>query len=188
MPWKLPRWRLCSAVRHLERGGVIAYPTEAVYGLGCDPRNEAAVREILALKARPPEKGMILIAARFAQLLPFVQMPSAEILAQILPTWPGPVTWLLPAAPGVPEWLRGNHPTLAVRVTAHPVAAALCSAFGSPLVSTSANPSDRPPARSLLKVRRYFQAAPDLLFVPGPLGGLGRPTPIFEPYRGQRLR
>lgn len=188
MPWKLPRWRRCLAVRHLERGGIIAYPTEAVYGLGCDPQSERAVRKILDLKARPPEKGLILIAARFAQLLPFIQMPPAEILARILPTWPGPVTWLLEVAPSVPEWLRGNHTTLAVRVTAHPIAAALCLAFGSPLVSTSANPSDRPPARSLLKVRCYFGAIPDLLIVPGPLGGLGRPTPIFDPYSGQRLR
>lgn len=188
MPWKLSSWRRGLAVRHLERGGVIAYPTEAVYGLGCDPRSEAAVRRILELKARPPEKGLILIAARFDQLLPFIQMPPAELLAQILPSWPGPVTWLLPAAPDVPEWLRGNHATLAVRVTAHPIAAALCLAFGSPLVSTSANLSNRPPARSLLKVRSYFRAAHDLLIVPGPLGGLRHPTPIFDPYRGQRLR
>ncbi|GAB4361499.1 MAG: L-threonylcarbamoyladenylate synthase [Methylohalobius sp. ZOD2] len=177
------------AVRLLQHGGIVAYPTEAVYGLGCDPWNQAAVQAILRLKSRPWQKGLLLIAASFEQLSPFILPPPADILARILPTWPGPVTWLLPAAPGVPRWLRGNHATLAVRVTAHPVAAELCRAFGAPLVSTSANPADLPPARSLLKLRKYFaEFAENVLIVPGPLGGLKRPTPIHDPYRNQRLR
>ncbi|MCX8048541.1 MAG: Sua5/YciO/YrdC/YwlC family protein [Methylohalobius sp.] len=186
MPWQLPSLIRHQAVRWLAQGGIIAYPTEAVYGLGCDPLNEAAVRTILSLKRRPPEKGLILIAADLSQLLPFIQIPPKEILAKVLATWPGPVTWLLYAAPWVPPWLRGEHPTLAVRVTAHPIASALCREFGRPLVSTSANPSGRPPARSPQRVRSYFRLP--LLIVPGPVGGLARPTPILDPYSDQRLR
>ncbi len=182
----LPRWRLSQAVRHLRRGGVIAYPTEGVFGLGCDPCREGAVAEILELKGRPAAKGMILIAADFDQLLPFVSVPPAAVLARILASWPGPVTWILPAAPRVPAWLTGGRSTLACRVTDHPVAARLCRAFGRPLVSTSANPTGRPPARSLLQVRRYFGRR--VLMIPGPLGRLEGPTPIYDALTGCCLR
>ena len=182
----LPRWRLSQAVRHLRRGGVIAYPTEGVFGLGCDPCREGAVAEILELKGRPAAKGMILIAADFDQLLPFVSVPPAAVLARILASWPGPVTWILPAAPRVPAWLTGGRSTLACRVTDHPVAARLCRAFGHPLVSTSANPTGRPPARSLLQVRRYFGRR--VLMIPGPLGRLEGPTPIYDALTGCCLR
>lgn len=186
----LPRWRLSQAVRHLRRGGVIAYPTEGVFGLGCDPLNERAVAEILALKGRAASKGLILIAADFDQLLPFVSPPPAPVvLERILDSWPGPVTWILPAAPCVPAWLTGGRRTLACRVTDHPIAARLCRAFGRSLVSTSANPSGRPPAKSLLQVRRYFgrlRGRP--LVIPGSLGGLEGPTPIYDALTGRCLR
>ncbi|BCX89765.1 L-threonylcarbamoyladenylate synthase [Methylomarinovum tepidoasis] len=182
------RWRLRLIVGHLRRGGVIAYPTEGVYGLGCDPWNQAAVETVLALKGRPADKGLILIAADIEQLLPFVHLPSETVVERLLETWPGPVTWILPASPLAPEWLRGKRPTLACRVTAHPVAAQLCRAFGGPLVSTSANPAGHRPARCLLEVRRYFRGRPELLPVPGPLGGLERPTPIFDALTGRCLR
>src|SRR5512143_218632 len=132
-------WQLREAVRVLHHGGLIAYPTEAVYGLGCDPRNADAVLRLLNLKQRPWQKGLILIAADLAQLDPYL-LPLDEMMrARVVPTWPGPNTWLLPARVETPHWLRGEHDTLAVRVTAHPVAAALCRAFGGPIVSTSAN-------------------------------------------------
>ncbi len=185
----LPRWRLLQAVRHLRRGGVIAYPTEGVFGLGCDPLNERAVAEILALKGRAASKGLILIAADFEQLLPFVSALPASVLERILASWPGPVTWILPAAPRVPTWLTGGRTSLACRVTDHPVAARLCRAFGRPLVSTSANLSGRPPAKSRLQVRRYFARLGDrVLVIPGPLGRLEGPTPIYDALTGRCLR
>ncbi len=170
-------WKLREAVRCFRGGGVIAYPTEAVYGLGCDPLDPDAVARILAIKGRPMAKGLILVAADFDQLRPFLGPVDDATLAPVLATWPGPHTWLLPAAEALPAWIRGRHETVAVRVTAHPVAAALCHACRSPLVSTSANPGSLPPARSPLGVRRYFGDAIDLLLC-GPLGGLERPTPI----------
>lgn len=179
-----PLQRAADLVR---AGGVVAYPTEAVYGLGCDPRNAAAVRRILRLKKRPAAKGLILIAADLTQLQPFLAPLSEQMRKRVLPTWPGPVTWLLPAAPGTPHWLRGEHTTLAVRVTAHPPAAALCRAAGTALVSTSANPSGAPPARSAQEVRALFGEALDFV-LEGELGGLARPTQIRDGCSGKVVR
>ena len=177
--------RLRIAVRLIRAGGIVAYPTEAVYGLGCDPRNALAVRRLLAIKRRPPHKGLILIGADFAQLAPFLQTLSTADHARLAATWPGPYTWLIPARPDAPRWLRGRHATLAVRVTAHPLAAALCRACGHALVSTSANLSGRPPARTALAVRRQLGRRIDAVLA-GPTGGAARPTAIRD-LRSQRL-
>ncbi|BBL76530.1 L-threonylcarbamoyladenylate synthase [Methylomagnum ishizawai] len=175
------------AARHLRRGGLIAYPTEGVYGLGCDPLNPDAVQRLLDLKGRSAAKGFILIAAAFAQVEPFLHLPGPEVRDRLLAAWPGPVTFVVPAAAWVPDWLRGASSNLAVRVTAHPGAAALCRAFGGPLVSTSANKSGQPPARGPLALRKHFPAT-DALLVPGRLGGASGPTPIYEAVSGRRLR
>lgn len=175
------------AARVLHGRGVIAYPTEAVYGLGCDPLDGEAVAHLLALKRRSPAKGLILIAADRAQLAPYLLPLSAELEARLDASWPGPVTWLLPARPEVPAWLRGAHDTLAVRVTAHPEAAALCRAFGGALVSTSANLAGRPPARSALAVRRSFRNTLDYI-LPGALGGASGPTEIRDGRSGRIVR
>lgn len=180
-------WALRRAARALRAGGVIAYPTEAVWGLGCDPLQGPAVRRLLELKHRPMEKGLILIAAEYDQLLPYVRPLDVQRMGEILGTWPGPVTWLLPAQDDVPHWLRGRHDTLAVRVTAHPIAAALCRAHGGAIVSTSANVSGRPPARSALKVRRQFGAALHCI-LPGKTGAQRRPSTIRDGASGRVLR
>jgi L-threonylcarbamoyladenylate synthase len=179
--------RLRHVVRLLRTGGVIAYPTEAVYGLGCDPDDEIAVRRILALKRRPAAKGLILIAADFEQLKPYLLPPGDAELDRIRAVWPGPVTWLLPARPEVPRWLRGDHETLAVRVTAHPLSAELCRAFGKPLVSTSANRAGRPPARTALAVRRQLGRGVDLV-LNGRLGASARPSEIRDLASGRVIR
>jgi len=179
--------RLRIAARIVRAGGLIAYPTEAVYGLGCDPLNQRAVQRLLALKRRSVSKGLILIAADFAQLEPFLQPIPLPDRARLEASWPGPQTWLIPARTDTPRWLRGQYDTLAVRVTAHPVAAALCRACGRPLVSTSANPGGRPPARSALAVRRQWGQKLDYL-LPGPTGGAAKPTAIQDLRTGRVLR
>lgn len=171
--------RLRAAASAVKAGGIIAYPTEAVFGLGCDPLNEQAVRRLLALKRRPAHKGLILIAAAFEQLSEFLQPLTLADHARLAATWPGPCTWLIPARPTTPYWLRGCHDTLAVRVTAHPLVVALCRACGHPLVSTSANLSGRPPARSALAVRRQLGLHIDYLLA-GALGGALKPTEIRD--------
>jgi len=179
--------QLRIAARVVRAGGLIAYPTEAVYGLGCDPCDESAVMRLLALKRRSINKGLILIAADFVQLEPFLHPLSPSNRARVESTWPGPQTWLVPAKLGVPRWLTGQHDTLAVRVTGHPLAAALCRSCGHPLVSTSANISTRPPARSALAVRRQFGQQLDYV-LSGPTGSRAKPTAIQDLRSGQVVR
>ncbi|MEJ2553738.1 MAG: Sua5/YciO/YrdC/YwlC family protein [Gammaproteobacteria bacterium] len=179
-------WHIKRAAAILHLGGIIAYPTEGVWGLGCDPTDAQAVLRLLMLKHRPWQKGLILIAADYEQLAPFVTATPA-LLKRVRATWPGPVTWLLPARDGTPPWLCGIHRSLAVRVTAHPVAAALCRRFGGALVSTSANLSGRPAARRQLQVRRYFGAGLDYI-VPGPLGPQQGATEIRDAISGSVIR
>lgn len=178
--------RLREAARRLRQGQVIAYPTEAVYGLGCDPMNAAAVQRILTIKRRPLRKGLILIAADLNQLEDYIDPLDPIALASLLVGWPGPVTWLLPAR-RAPRWLRGAHATLAVRVTAHPLAAALCRAWGGALVSTSANIGGRPPARGALAVRRRLGGQVDYILA-GPVGGARRPSEIRDFATGRIVR
>lgn len=168
-------------------GGIVAYPTEAVYGLGCDPANPGAVRRLLLLKNRPWQKGLILIAADLDDLAPWIEPPTPEIRKRVSATWPGPVTWLLPASADCPALVRGEHDTLAIRVTAHPVAAGLCRAWGGPLVSTSANHGGGEPARNAAAVRALFGDAVDLV-VEGEVGDLRRPTPIRDARTGETVR
>lgn len=185
-------FNLTQAARCIHQGGIVAYPTEAVYGLGCDPLNAAAVLRLLALKGRSVDKGVILIAANFAQIQPYISALTAEQKQQLDQTWPGPTTWLLPTNPAVPKWIRGEHDhaqgnRIALRITAHPLAKALCETTGYAIVSTSANFSNHPPAKSALTVRRYFDNKLDFILT-GALGGLPKPTTIKDLISGKTTR
>lgn len=178
---------ISEAVQCLRDGGLIAYPTEAVFGLGCDPANEAAARKLLALKERSAEAGLILIADHFDRFASYINRVSAEQKERVMGTWPGPVTWLFPRKASVPRWLAGKHDTIALRVTAHPVCRELCSVFGGAVVSTSANPTGQEPARCREDVERYFGNAL-CGTVEGALGREKRPSEIRDLASGQILR
>ncbi len=178
--------QLRRAARLLRAGGVLAYPTEAVFGLGCDPACEQAVERILAIKGRNARSGFILIAASAGQLEGWIAPTPAE-RRRLASVTAGPVTWIVTAGPRAGDLITGGRPTVAVRVTAHPVAAALCRAAGMPLVSTSANLHGRPPARSALAVRRQLGPRLDLV-VAGATGGRARPTEIRDAGTGAVLR
>jgi L-threonylcarbamoyladenylate synthase len=178
--------QLRLAASELRRGAVIACPTEAVWGLSADPLNRRAVEALLALKQRPVEKGVILVASHLDQLAHYIEWPSRTALRRARDTWPGPHTWVVPASPFAPLWVTGAHDSVAVRVTAHPLVAALCERFGGALVSTSANRTGRPPCRTVAEVRRHF--GPTLRVVPGATGGLAAPTTIREAATGHLLR
>ncbi|MDX1519581.1 MAG: Sua5/YciO/YrdC/YwlC family protein, partial [Gammaproteobacteria bacterium] len=161
-------WKLNQVARLVRKGGVIAYPTEAVYGIGCQPGNFPAVCRILEMKRRPMDKGLIVVAAAPEQLSDYIQFRDTEMEKRVLATWPGPVTWLVPARTHVPRWVRGTHSSIAVRVSAHPLVQELCTRAG-PLISTSANPGSYPPAKTARKVVYYFGPAVDYV-LNGPLG------------------
>lgn len=178
---------LTAAVAALRNGCVIAYPTEAVYGLGCDPLNQKAVTLLFSLKQRPLDQGVLLIAADFAQVEKFIGPVSAQATERARKTWPGPFTWVFPRSDATPEWLAGAHAGIALRVTAHPLAAQLCNAFGGAIVSTSANRHGEAPARTAAQARTMFgmQLA---CILDGEVGGLERPTPIRDAISGEIFR
>jgi L-threonylcarbamoyladenylate synthase len=180
---------LDAAVRVLRAGGVIACPTEAVWGLICDPFNEAAVRRLLAVKQRDVAKGLILAAATRAQfdgLLDAAALP-VDRLAAVEASWPGPHTWIVPATAMVPRWITGAHAGVAMRVSAHPIMAALCEKFGGPLVSTSANRAGAPPAFARAALDPALLALLDGV-CEGETGGLAAPTAIRDARTGDVLR
>lgn len=180
------RWPLRQAAACLHAGGVIAYPTEAIYGLGCDPLNLEAVLRLLRIKQRDPAKGLILVADDIQRLLPFINITASQ-RKTLMQSWPGPNTWLVPVQDWVPEWLTGQHDTLAVRVSAHPLVAALCREAGMPIVSTSANLSGHAPARNALQVHMRLSGKIDFL-LNGKTGGQHRPSTIRDLKSGRVIR
>jgi len=177
-----------KAAAALFQGGVIAYPTEGVWGLGCDPFDVQAVGKILRLKRRPLEKGLILVAASMEQIAPLLQQLDRKQVALLQASWPGPNTWLLPDPEQViPVWIKGKFDTVAVRVSAHPVVRALCREYGGPIVSTSANPGAAPPALNRVRVLSWFGSQLDYI-VPGKLGGMSGPSTIRDLRTSNQVR
>lgn len=179
-------WRVQQAAREIRAGAVIAYPTEAVWGLGCDPWDEDAVYRLLAIKGRSVEKGVILIADNIRQFDFLFEDYPQEWLDKMSSTWPGPNTWLVPHRDLLPSWITGQHDSVAVRVSDHPLVRELCALVG-PLVSTSANPQGRPPARSRLRVEQYFRGQLDMV-LGGALGGRKSPSVIRDLRSGEVVR
>ena len=178
---------ITAAVEQLRAGNIIAYPTEAVFGLGCDPGNESAIRKLLALKGRRESAGFVLIASRFSQLEPWIAKTEKTLLDKAMQTWPGPVTWLFPRAHDVPDFIAGEHDTVAVRITAHEPSRSLCDAFGGALISTSANHTAARPARSTGDVEDYFGHDIGGILA-GPLGSAEQPSQIRDLATGKILR
>jgi L-threonylcarbamoyladenylate synthase len=171
---------------HLRRGGLIAYPTESCYGLGCDPDNRRAVQRILRLKQRPQHKGLILIAAHYHQVARYLQALTHDEQAKLKEDGAQAITYLMPARPSCPHWLRGAHDTLAVRLTAYPFARNLCRSTGSALVSTSANRSGQRPARTYAQCQRLF--GHKVWVLPGRVGKRKKPSSILAWADGKIVR
>ncbi|MGF6098150.1 L-threonylcarbamoyladenylate synthase [Pseudomonas sp. 18175] len=180
------RWRVLEAAREIRAGAVIAYPTEAVWGLGCDPWNEEAVDRLLAIKNRSVDKGLIVVADNIRQFdFLFEDFPQ-DWIDRMASTWPGPNTWLVPHQGLLPEWVTGVHDTVALRVSDHPLVRDLCAEVG-PLISTSANPQGRPAARTRIRVEQYFRGQVDLV-LGGALGGRKNPSLIRDLVTGEVVR
>jgi len=170
-------------------GGVIAYPTEAVYGLGCDTDNDTAIQKLLAVKQRPWQKGLILVASDFQQLLAYVDESqlTAEQLEFAFSKWPGPFTFVMPIKAQVSKYLCGEFDSIAVRVSAHAGVQALCRALNKPLVSTSANLAGEDPALTAAEILADFTGKIDALVL-GELGEQRQPSTIIDARSGKILR
>ena len=179
---------LTTACEALHRGGVIAYPTEAVWGLGCDAENSTAIQRILELKQRPVAKGLIVVAADLDQIQQLIDPLTSSQKNQLLTTWPGPVTWLIPDPHDVfSAWVRGEHKSVAVRISAHPLVQQLCKEFGKPIISTSANIAGEPEIRDRSELVTTFAGIIDCI-TPGQLGGSSAVSEIRDLLSGKILR
>jgi len=167
-------------------GFVFAYPTEAVYGLGCNPFDEKALDRIRTLKQRAANQHFILIASNWEQITPLIQSLEESLLEPVKASWPGPITWVFPAASNIPETLKTFN-TIALRLTAHPIAKKLCDIAGHALVSTSANISGHPPCRTAQETQHIFGAQLDQI-IPGNVELSQNPTPIRDVLTGEWLR
>ena len=178
-----------QAASLIHSGGIIAYPTEAVYGLGCDPDNFDALNRLLALKNRPWKKGLIIVASHWEQLDDYVDFSkmTAKQITQAKQKWPGPVTQVMPAKASVNPKLIGSFDTIAVRISAHPVVQQLCQSLGKPLVSTSANLSGESPALSIEQIEQTFEHKIDAVII-GELGEQTQPSSIIDALTGQVFR
>ncbi len=181
------RWPIYQASQILHRSGIIAYPTEAVWGLGCDPFDESALKRLLYLKQRPHHKGLILIAASLDQFDFLIHdLPQAQ-KDRMQKSWPGPFTFLVPHHNRVHSLIHGQFKTVAIRVSAHPIVKQLCEQFGGPIVSTSANLSGQPTVKNAIQASKFL--GPELDFIlSGPLGASKIPSQIIDLDSGHIVR
>lgn len=172
---------------HLQRGGIIAYPTEFCYGLGCDPRNPRALRTLLRLKKRPQHKGLIVIGQDLNQLTPLLFRLPETLQTTLNQTWPAAKTYVLPCKTNTPILLRGkNRNALAVRVPKHHLARQLCSLAKTPLVSTSCNRAKHRPCKNEREAKRLF--GHQVWVIGGNTSGAKRPSEIIDWQSGAKLR
>ncbi len=181
------RFHLRRAVHALRKGGVIAYPTETVYGLGCDPLDMHAVEHVLEYKKRPQDKGLILIAANLAQLQSYIDVDDEALLAKISTPSERPTTWICPIQDTTPDYLCGRHNSIAVRISPSRLVQRLCTEFGGAIVSTSANPSGKAPATNDMMIQRYFGDRLDYV-LNGSSTRRGRPSRIIDLLSGRIVR
>ncbi len=176
-----------SAVATVQSGGILVYPTEAVYGMGCDYSNQAAVEKLLQLKQRTKNQGQVLVASHVEQVLPLIQPVEHSHLARALKTWPGHVTWVFPHSTIVPQWISGSFDSVAVRVSTHPAVKALCERLGHALVSTNANLSGQKTPDNSQDLQGIWGDQVDC-YLDLPLGGASKPSTIKSASDGQQLR
>lgn len=178
-----------NEIEALTQGKLIVYPTEAVWGIGCDPANERAVMSLLEAKQRPVEKGLILVAANLSQCLEYFDYEAVPIekRAEIFSSWPGPITWLLPAKSSTPTWITGGSDVIAIRISAHPTIQRICKTFNKPIISTSANITGTPVCTELNDAQRVF-GNKVAFYVDEALGGNTKPSVIQHSITGEIFR
>tara|TARA_B110000014_G_scaffold263530_1_gene260629 strand:- start:2087 stop:2623 length:537 start_codon:yes stop_codon:yes gene_type:complete len=174
---------LGSIVESLKQGNVIAYPTEGVWGLGCDPLNEAAILKLISLKCRSEDKGLILVGSNINQFSNFIDIEKYK--DDLLSKWPGPHTWLVPTKKKISKLITGNNENIALRLSSHKEVVDICNNFESAIISSSANKENSPTLKSSDEIRKTF---PEVLVLQGELGNLNRPSKIQDLITGEYIR
>jgi L-threonylcarbamoyladenylate synthase len=180
-PWALNRF-----AHAVSQGAIFGYPTDTVWGFGCHPLFASSVARILQIKNRSADKGLILLSSRLEYCAPYVGLDN-EQLQPVLSTTDHPTTWLVPASENCPVWIRGNYPTVAIRISNHPLLDFLCDRLEAPIVSTSANRSGKATARNSLQMRKQFGVELDFI-VSGFATGSKRPSEIKSLLSGTTER
>ncbi|PPI86517.1 L-threonylcarbamoyladenylate synthase [Candidatus Pantoea edessiphila] len=177
-----------KCIKELKQNGIIIYPTEAVFGLGCNPESKTAVKKLIILKNRSPNKGFILIAANYDQLKSYVADDKISAFQRnyMFSRWPGHVTFIVPTLPKTPKWIIGNFDSVAIRISKNPYVRKLCTKFGKPIISTSANLSNQNPCRTFEDVVKQFGQSFPILF--GSTCGLKHPSEIRNIITGDLIR
>jgi len=178
-------FKIRYAASVIRNSGIISYPTESVYGLGCDPLSQDAVERILTIKQRPVEKGLIIVASTLDQLKFYTTLSTEN--EKKISSHKSPMTWLVKKSAHTPSWISGKHNKIAIRISKHPLVQAICTQLNQPIVSTSANPAGLRPASNNLESRRYFGDEIDY-YLSGDTGILGKPTPITDIETGALIR
>lgn len=181
---------ITDLVKKLYQDQVIIYPTESVFGLGCNPDSKIATYTLLNIKNRSWKKGLILIAANYTQLRKYIDDSYLNDYQKsfIFSTWPGPITWVFPARLNTPYWLTGQYSSIAVRISQFKPVQRLCLSFGKPLVSTSANLTGYPPVRTVTEVYNQFGSYHDISMMNENILGLPRPSEIRDALTGKIIR
>jgi len=152
------------AAHQIRHGGVIVYPTETVYGLGCDPMNFIAIDYLNQLKQRGHNKSFILLAHRLELFDDYISELSTSDKQQLSKTRE-PTSWIVPAKNSIPDWLTNPQKTVAIRISPHPVVKELCQQLGHPIVSTSANPGGKKTCRNSMEAHKYFHGKVDAFLI-----------------------
>ncbi|QCI16715.1 L-threonylcarbamoyladenylate synthase type 1 TsaC [Buchnera aphidicola (Aphis craccivora)] len=167
---------------------IIAYPTESMFGLGCDPDSKIAVDKLLNLKKRNIKKGFILVAAYYNQIKKYIDETKISVNQKknMFHYWPGHFTFLVPSSSLTPYWLTGKSNNIAVRISNHLSIVKLCNTFGKPLISTSANFSNMPPCLTRESVLKNF--GKDFPLFNGNIGDEKNPSKIINIMNGNLIR
>jgi L-threonylcarbamoyladenylate synthase len=175
--------RISDAVEILRKGGTVVYPTETVYGIGCDPINRSACERIQQMKKRVNYKTLLLISCDIEQVEKTLGKlnETGSRLAQVF--WPGPLTMVIRPEKEMPDYLYGISSGIAVRVTSHPIASELAREFGAPIISTSANLTGDPPIVTYEDALELFGSEADIILKnPEPLHG--KPSTVVDVTTG----
>lgn len=179
-------WALNRLIHAVSRGAVFGYPTDTIWGFGCHPLIANSVSRILQIKNRAPDKGLILLSSRLEYCAAYLAVDMEQLESIRLPC-AQPTSWLVPASAFCPPWIRGNFPTVAIRITDHPLLQVLCDRLEAPMVSTSANRAGRATVRNSLQLRKQFGDELDFI-VTGFAPGSGRPSEIKSLSSGITVR